>query len=211
MNFTNKQYQEALNYVRGMFSLGGLSECGKTSAGNKLQEMGARKSKIIHIEREMMEERGYDLSEGMKDEHFINLYADNQEEAFREFLYRLIKHMQAENKPFASIESLYRAELGAFLKRELKNRMANIFIDAPVETRARRELEKVNRKALEEGKTPITFEEMIKSVHQKDEFKTKHNADKVRDIADYVVDNSDGVTREQFLNQIEKIGHIMGL
>ena len=211
MNFTNKQYQEALNYVRGMFSLGGLSDCGKTSAGNKLQEMGARKSKIIHIEREMMEERGYDLSEGMKDEHFINLYADNQEEAFREFLYRLIKHMQAENKPFASIESLYRAELGVFLKRELKNRMANIFIDAPVETRARRELEKVNRKALEEGKTPITFEEMLKRVHQKDEFKTKHNADKVRDIADYVVDNSDGVTREQFLNQIEKIGHIMGL
>ena len=58
------------------------------------------KSKIIHIEREMMEERGYDLSEGMKDEHFVNLYADNQEEAFREFLYRLIKHMQEENKSF---------------------------------------------------------------------------------------------------------------
>ena len=60
MKFTNEQYQEALNYVRGMFSLGGLSVCGKTSAGNKLQEMGARKSKIIHLAREMMEERGYD-------------------------------------------------------------------------------------------------------------------------------------------------------
>lgn len=211
MKFTNEQYKEALNYVRGMFSLGGLSECGKTSAGNKLQEMGARKSKIIHIEREMMEERGYDLSEGMKDEHFVNLYADNQEEAFREFLYRLIKHMQEENKSFASIESLYRAELGAFLKRELKDRMANIFIDAPAETRARRELEKVNRRAIEEGKPTITFDEMLQRVHQKDEFKTKHNADKVRDIADYVVDNSDGVTKEQFLGQIETIGHSMGL
>ena len=211
MKFTNEQYQEALNYVRGMFSLGGLSECGKTSAGNKLQEMGARKSKIIHIEREMMEERGYDLSEGMKDEHFVNLYADNQEKAFKEFLYRLIKHMQEEGKPFASIESLYRAELGAFLKKELKNRMAYIFIDAPAETRARRELEKVNRKALADGKTPITFDEMLKKVHQKDEFKIKHNADKVKDIADYVVDNSENVTREQFLGQIERIGHDMGL
>ncbi len=211
MKFTDAQYQEALNYVKGMFSLGGLSECGKTSAGYKLQEMGARKSKIIHIEREMMEERGYDLSDGMKDEHFISLYAENQEQAFREFLYRLIKHMQEENKPFASIESLYRAELGAFLKRELKDRMANIFIDAPAETRAKRELQKVNEKALAEGKPTITFEEMLKKVNQKDEFKTKHNAGKVKDIADYIVDNSDNVTKEQFLGQIEKIGHSLGL
>lgn len=211
MKFTDTQYQEALNYVQGMFSLGGLSECGKTSAGYKLQEMGARKSKIIHIEREMMEERGYDLSEGMKDEHFINLYADDQEQAFREFLYRLIRHMKEEGKPFASIESLYRAELGAFLKRELKDRMANIFIDAPAEARARREMKKVNEKALAEGKALITFEEMLERVHQKDEFKTKHNAIKVKDIADYIVDNSADVTREQFLDQIEKIGHSLGL
>ena len=147
MKFTDKEYLEALGYVQGMFSLGGLSECGKTSAGYKLQDMGARKSKIIHIEREMMEERGYDLSQGMKDEHFVNLYAENQNQAFREFLFRLIGHMKEEGKPFASIESLYRAELGAFLKRELKGKMANIFIDAPVEARAKRELEKVNAKA----------------------------------------------------------------
>lgn len=110
MKFTNKEYQDALNYVQGMFSLGGLSECGKTSAGYKLQEMGARKSKIIHIEREMMEERGYDLSNGMQDDHFVELYKDDQEESFREFLFRLVIHMKEENKPFASIESLYRAE-----------------------------------------------------------------------------------------------------
>lgn len=211
MKFTNKEYQDALNYVQGMFSLGGLSECGKTSAGYKLQEMGARKSKIIHIEREMMEERGYDLSNGMQDDHFVELYKDDQEESFREFLFRLVIHMKEENKPFASIESLYRAELGAFLKRELKDKMANIFIDAPAEVRASREMEKVNAKALDEGKPTITFEEMLKKVNQKDEFKIKHNAIKVKDIADYVVDNSEEVTREQFLNDIEKIGHSLGL
>ncbi len=211
MKFTDKEYQDALEYVQGMFSLGGLSECGKTSAGYKLQEMGARKSKIIHIEREMMEERGYDLSSGMQDEHFVKLYEDDQESAFREFLFRLIGHMKEENKPFASIESLYRAELGAFLKRELKDKMANIFIDAPAEARAMRELKKVNEKALAEGKQTITFEEMLKKVHQKDEFKVKHNAIKVRDIADYIVDNSENVTREQFLTSIEEIGHSLGL
>lgn len=211
MKFTDKEYLEALGYVQGMFSLGGLSECGKTSAGYKLQDMGARKSKIIHIEREMMEERGYDLSQGMKDEHFVNLYAENQDQAFREFLFRLIGHMKEEGKPFASIESLYRAELGAFLKRELKGKMANIFIDAPVEARAKREIEKVNAKAKAEGLPLMTFEEMLEKVKRKDEFKTKHNAAKVKDIADYVVDNSEGVTREQFLEKIEEIGHSLGL
>lgn len=211
MKFTNKEYQDALGFVKGMFSLGGLSECGKTSAGYKLQEMGARKSKIIHIEREMMEERGYDLNNGMLDEHFIRLYAGDCETTFREFLFRLIIHMKKEDKPFASIESLYRAELGAFLKKELKERMANIYIDAPAEARAKRELIKVNKKALAEGKTIMTFEEMLKKVHKKDEFKIKHNAAKVKDIADYVVDNSEAVTKEQFLNEIEKIGHSLGL
>lgn len=211
MNFTTEQYNEALTYVGGMFSLGGLSECGKTSAGYKLKEMGARKSKIIHIEREMMEERGYDLSDGMKDEHFIALFSGDTEAAFREFLYRLIGHMKEEGFKFASIESLYRAELGAFLKKELGERMANIYIDAPAETRAKREMQKVNKKAEEEGTPTISFEEMLEKVHQKDEFKIKHNALKVKDIADFVVDNSEEVSREEFLSKIEEIAHSMGL
>ncbi len=211
MQFTNNQYQEALRYVEGMFSLGGLSECGKTSAGYKLQDMGARRSKIIHIEREMMLERGFDLSNGMKDEHFVALYKDNQEEAFREFLYRLILHMKEEGYTFASIESLYRAELGAFMKRELKDKMANIYIDAPIEARASRELVKVNKKAQETGEREMTLQEMVAKVKKKDEFKKEHNADKVKDIADFIVDNSEGITREQFLAQIEQIAHNMGL
>ncbi len=211
MNFTNEQYHEALSYVDGMFSLGGLSECGKTSAGYKLKEMGARKSKIIHIEREMMEERGYDLTDGMKDEHFVALYSGNQEEAFREFLYRLIGHMKEEGFKFASIESLYRAELGAFLKKELGDKMANIYIDAPAEARAKREMIKVNQKASEEGTPTVSFEEMLEKVLKKDEFKTKHNATKVKDIADFIVDNSENVSREEFLNKIAEIAHGLGL
>ena len=211
MVITNEQYKEALSYVDGIFSLGGLSECGKTSAGYKLKEMGARKSKIIHIEREMMEERGYDLSDGMKDEHFIALFSGDAEVAFREFLYRLIGHMKEEGYKFASIESLYRAELGAFLKKELGDRMANIYIDAPVEVRVKREMQKVNQKAAEEGTSMVTFEEMLAKVQKKDEFKTKHNAGKVKEIADFVVDNSENVTREEFLSKIEEIAHGQGL
>lgn len=211
MVISEKNYQDNLAYVKGMFSLGGLSECGKTSAGLRLAELGVRRSKIIQIEREMMLERGYDLSDGMKDEHFVLLYATETEEVFREFLFRLIEKMKADGTQFASIESLYRAELGSFLKAELGERMANIYIDAPVEVRAYREMLKVNAKAEQEGKPPVTLEEMIEKVSKKDIFKTSHNAQKVKDIADYVVDNSDSVTKEQFMSKIDEIAFAIGV
>ena len=211
MNFSEKDYQDNLKYVSGLFSLGGLSECGKTSAGLRLAELGVRRSKIIKIERAIMEERGYDLSDGMKNEHFVRLYAVNPEEIFKEFLFRLIELMKIDGTRFASIESLYRAELGAFLKKELGARMANIYIDAPVEARAARELIKVNKKAREEGKPEITLEEMVAKVIAKDKFKMEHHAEKVKDIADFIVDNSECVTKEEFLSKIDEIAYSMGV
>lgn len=206
MIFTEKQYLDNLDYVEALFTLGGLSECGKTSAGKQFEKIGIRRGKIIKIEREMMEERGYDLTDGMKDEHFVKLY-ENQEEAFREFLFRLVEHMKAENIAKASIESLYRAPLGAFLKRELGDKCCNIYIEAPVESRAYREMLKVNAKAKAEGTEPITLEEMIDKVKRKDIFKEKHNATACYDVADYVVDNSSEVTFEEFLKEIETIAY----
>ena len=206
MVFTEKEYLDNLNYVEALFTLGGLSECGKTSAGKQFEKIGIRKGKIIKIEREMMEERGYDLSDGMKDEHFINLYK-NQEESFREFLYRLIEHMKQEGVTKASIESLYRAPLGAFLKRELGDKCSNIYIEAPIESRAYREMLKVNEKAKMEGTPLITLEEMIEKVKKKDIFKEEHNASACYDIADYVVDNSTNVSYEEFLEEIVRIAN----
>lgn len=206
MIFTEKQYLNNLEYVEALFTLGGLSECGKTSAGKNFEKMGIRRGKIIKIEREMMEERGYDLSDGMKDEHFVKLY-ENQEEAFKEFLFRLIEHMKSENITKASIESLYRAPLGAFLKRELGDKCSNIYIEAPVESRAYREMLKVNEKAKTEGTELVTLDEMIERVKRKDIFKEKHNASDCYDIADYVVDNSSNVTYDEFLKEIETIAY----
>lgn len=211
MEISERDYQSNLTYVKGMFSLGGLSECGKTSAGLRLAELGVRRSKIIQIEREMMIEREYDLSDGMKDEHFVMLYAKETEKVFREFLFRLIEKMKADETQFASIESLYRAELGSFLKAELGERMANIYIDVPVEVRAYREMLKVNSKAEKECKPQISLEEMIEKVRKKDLFKISHDALKVKDIADYIVDNSSGVTKEQFLSKIDEIAFAMGI
>lgn len=101
-----------------------------------------KRYKIIEIEKEMMSARGMDISSGLKDEHFIKLYQDKSEDVFKEFILRLIVHLKEDNIKCVSIESLYRAPFGSFLKREFGNKCANIYIEAPIEIRARREYNK---------------------------------------------------------------------
>ena len=205
MNFSNEEYVKNLAYVEALFTLGGLSECGKSSAGKHLETLGIKRQKIIKIEREMMEDIGLDLSNGMQNEYFVELYKYNQEQVFREFLFRLIEKMKMEKVTKVAIESLYRAPLGEFLKRELGDRVANIYIEAPIEVRAYREMLKVNKKAEAEGKCKITLEEMLEKVKESDLFKEKHHAKDVFNIADYIVDNSDKVSYDEFLQEITYI------
>lgn len=209
MKITKDLYESKKEFIQGMFSLGGLSECGKTSAGLYLQRIGVKRMKIIQIEREMMEERGYDLSDGMKEHHFDELYAVNIEDVFREFLYRLITKLQAEGIKFASIESLYRAELGAFLKKELGSRMINIFIDAPAEVRAERELQKINKKAASENRSKATLKEVIDRTRQKDAFKLRHGADRVKDIANIIINNDSLISKAEFDSMVGGIASIL--
>lgn len=202
-------YESKKEYMKGMLSLGGLSECGKTSAGFYLDRIGVKRMKIIQIEREMMEERGYDLSEGMKEHHFDELYEGDIDEAFREFLYRLISKLQDEGIRYASIESLYRAELGVFLKKELGARMINVFIDAPLEVRAERELQKINEKAGLENGSRATLEEIIWRTSRKDAFKIRHGADHVKDIADIIIKNDSFITKAEFDSMVGGIASIL--
>lgn len=202
-----KRFQNALNDIEAIFTLGGLSECGKTSAGIHLESLPLKikRYKIIQIEKEMMLDRGYDLSNGMNDKHFLNLYEESKcEEIFKEFMVRLAKRLKKDNSKRASIESLYRAPLGIFLKRYLGNRCANIYIDAPLEVRVKRQLCKVFSQ-IKEGEKRITYEEMLELVSKKDIFKEQHKALECKAIADYVVDNGENISKQVFLDTIEKI------
>ena len=202
--YNEKEYQDALEYIEAIFTLGGLSECGKTSAGVYLEELpyNIKRYKIIHFEKDMMEARGYDLSNGMHDNHFIDLYAEpHRDEAFKEFIIRLVAQMKKDNVKRASIESLYRAPFGLFLKGELGIKCANIYISVPIELRAKRQWEKNCSK----GQISVTLEETLAKVEKKDIFKNKHRASECNESADYVVDNGYDVSREMYLNSIKKI------
>ena len=206
MEFTEQDYENRKNFVKGLFSLGGLSECGKSAAGIYFDSIGIKRMKIIAIEKEMMIERNYQFTGHPSEQDFTNLYAKDTEKVFKEFLYRLIGKMQEENIHYASIESLYRSELGVYLKKELGPKMMNIYIEAPLEVRAQREYKK---QTIDNGKN-FTFEQIIERTKKKDQFKIKHGALKVKDIADIIVNNDSFVENEkQYLNIMAGIASIV--
>ncbi|MDF7681929.1 hypothetical protein PT287_00135 [Lactobacillus sp. ESL0679] len=206
MKITEEQFIARKNYVKGMFSLGGLSECGKSAAGLYLDSIGIKRMKIIQIEKDMMRERGYDFVDHPSEEDFQNLYADNQQEIFREFFYRLVGEMEKANIHYASIESLYRAELGVYLKQLLGSKMMNIYIEAPLKVRATREFKK---QTIDNGKE-FTFEEIVARTKKKDQFKIKHGAKEVKKIADIIINNDSFVENEtQYHNIIAGIASII--
>ena len=206
MEFTEQDFENRKNFVKGMFSLGGLSECGKSAAGIYFDSIGIKRMKIIAIEKEMMIERNYQFTGHPSEQDFTNLYAKDTEKVFKEFLYRLIGKMQEENIHYASIESLYRSELGVYLKKELGPKMMNIYIEAPLEVRAQREYKK---QTIDNGKN-FTFDEIVERTKKKDQFKIKHGALKVKDIADIIVNNDSFVANEkQYLNIMAGIASIV--
>ena len=206
MEFTEQDFENRKNFVKGMFSLGGLSECGKSAAGIYFDSIGIKRMKIIEIEKEMMIERNYQFTGHPSEQDFTNLYAKDTEQVFKEFLYRLIGKMQEENIHYASIESLYRSELGVYLKKELGPKMMNIYIEAPLEVRAQREYQK---QTIDNGKD-FTFDEIVERTKNKDQFKIKHGALKVKDIADIIVNNDSFVENEkQYLNIMAGIASIV--
>ena len=206
MEFTEQDFENRKNFVKGMFSLGGLSECGKSAAGIYFDSIGIKRMKIIAIEKEMMIERNYQFNGHPSEQDFTNLYAKDTEKVFKEFLYRLIGKMQEENIHYASIESLYRSELGVYLKKELGPKMMNIYIEAPLEVRAQREYKK---QTIDNGKN-FTYEQIIERTKKKDQFKIKHGALKVKDIADIIVNNDSFVENEkQYLNIMAGLASII--
>ena len=206
MEFTEKDFENRKNFVKGMFSLGGLSECGKSAAGIYFDSIGIKRMKIIAIEKEMMIERNYQFNGHPSEQDFTNLYAKDTEKVFKEFLYRLIGKMQEENIHYASIESLYRSELGVYLKKELGPKMMNIYVEAPLEVRAQREYKK---QTIDNGEN-FTFDEIVERTKNKDQFKIKHGALKVKDIADIIVNNDSFVENEkQYLNIMAGIASIV--
>ena len=161
-----------------LFSLGGLSECGKSHAGRYFDERGIRRIKIGRVLAETGRELGLDPdAEGFT----ATLYRDHAAVVLPGFLRRVADEMAANGTRRASLESMYRRELATFLKRALGPRMINIFIEAPLALRIDREWR---------AKGDADRATVERRVLAKDALKRERGVQALRAVADMVIDNS---------------------
>lgn len=185
--------------IKGIITLGGLSECGKSTFGKMLESNGIMRYKIIEVERELMRRRGMKLSSKIDDSNFQKLYSENLDKVFNEFLEVLSKIMKKNNASYVVLESLYRVKLGEFIKEKFEDRSLNIFIESSFEKRVEREYRKL--KSINSGTNFLHVQNLVES---KDRFKLKHSAHQVKEIADIILLN-DNLSLKDLKQKAEEI------
>jgi hypothetical protein len=161
-----------------VLALGGYSEAGKSSAGRHLLTRGFARVKIASLYR-----RIYKQSETILDfVDWSNWIDRNDARRIGErFLAALRAELDRLSSDRCTIESLYGDTLARELKRDLGDRFKVLFIDIDYETRLKRQREREGFATIEEARAHMD---------PRDEMKRGWGADRVRDLADFVVDNS---------------------
>ncbi len=175
------------DHIRRMFSLGGMSECGKSEAGRFFAENGIERLKIARFIEAIAETRGYNI----RDDTFTDrLFDDDPKGVLSEFSERVAGHKKRRGLRYSSLESMYRLQMASFLKRVLGDRMINIYIDAPFNIRVEREWTKLGGSA--------SIDDVAKRVNEKDEIKTRIGVPSLRAAADIIIDNSKSLEEYKF-------------
>lgn len=170
-----------------IYALGGLSECGKSGTGRYLSSKhDIWNMKFRYFLQEMADRYGIcdALSFYNNDRRLVALLEINQiSQLFQKQYY----------KNTISLESLHDFELTKALKDELKDQFKIIYIDTDLRNR-------VVRNAVSEN---ISTQDSLKNILIKDQDKVNMGADRIRDIADYIVDNNN--TIYNLYNQLDRI------
>jgi hypothetical protein len=112
-----------------LFSLGGLSECGKSCAGQYFASRGVPRIKIARV----LADVGRDLLLDPDAPNFTDrLYSAHASTAMPMFVERVANQVVEHSVQRASLESMYQPQMATFLKDVLGQRMVHIFIEAPL-------------------------------------------------------------------------------
>jgi len=162
------------NTDKQIYALGGLSECGKSGTGKYLSQMHNIWNMKFRYFLEQMAQR-YGIYNP------LDFYRNNSElVALLEIDQLGMLFQKQYYKDAISLESLHDFNLTKALKEQLGDQFAIIYIDTSFRNR-------VIRNALSEG---ISIEESAKQVNLKDNEKKAMGADKIKEIADFVIDNN---------------------
>lgn len=161
-----------------LFSLGGLSECGKSFAGQYFASRGVLRIKIARV----LADVGRELLLDPDDPAFTDeIYASHASTALPMFLDRVADLMAEHRVRRASLESMYRPQMALFLKDALGERMVHILVEAPLELRVEREWRKRGGESREA---------VARRIEEKDNLKRRLGVPHLRPLANVILDNS---------------------
>jgi hypothetical protein len=160
-----------------VLALGGYSESGKSSAGRHLETRGFARLKIAALYRAVH-------ARACADDHFIE-WSRRVDRECPEWiveqvsieLRRALEHLGTRR---CSIESLYGDVLANGLRGTFGDGFQVLFLDVPQDVR-------IVRQQQREGFA--TLDEAARFIRPRDEMKREWGTDRVREIADHIVDN----------------------
>jgi nucleoside-diphosphate kinase len=177
--FQESAERESARFQEKMiFALTGMSECGKSTAGEILGSMGVRRLKIVKLFEKVRDRwsPNQELYAFLREQEKRDPYAlwdafiDQLAEAFTDFSVDAI-----------SIESLYGGGLGPYLKQRLGASFCLVFIEVSRNIRLRRQM---HREGL------ANLEDAAKYLLPRDKVKQESGIEALKEIADEVIDNS---------------------
>ncbi|ATZ18389.1 hypothetical protein ESOMN_v1c00030 [Williamsoniiplasma somnilux] len=183
--------------IKKIYFLSGLSECGKSCAGEIAKFNGIFRLKIIYFEKMIIQNKGMSMNSESK-EKSLNMFYKNTEEAFKEFRDYIYQFMLINKCDAISLESLYRSELAKSFIGDERFKTEVIYIEVDLEKRAEREFLKESK-----NNPKLTFDDIKKQIEQKDKFKINNGVLKVKDVSTKIVNNNG--TLKQFKEKILKI------
>ncbi|PPE05247.1 hypothetical protein [Williamsoniiplasma lucivorax] len=181
-----------------IFFLSGLSECGKSQAGEWATKNGIFRLKIIYFEKMIAQLEGISITNKIEMEDAIKYMYSNESEMCLKFRNYIYDFMLANKCESISLESLYRANLATSFLHDSRFNTKIIYIDADINKRAQREFEKI--KTINSN---ITIENVLEQTKNKDAFKISKGVLEVKKIATNIIDNNGSL--EHFKKNILKI------
>ncbi|AVP49245.1 hypothetical protein [Williamsoniiplasma luminosum] len=168
-----------------VFFLSGLSECGKSQAGEWATKNGIFRLKIIYFEKMIAQIEGIPVSNKDEMSNAIKSMYSNEVEMCSKFRDQVFEFMLINKCEAISLESLYRANLAKSFLNDFRFDTEIIYIDAEIEKRAQREFEKIYQ-----TNPSITLEKVIEQTKNKDIFKISKGVLEVEAIATKIVNNN---------------------
>ena len=165
--------------LKKVFLIGGMSESGKSTLGRYFDSRGIKRLKITSFLQNIKDR---EKAEGDFVSWNQKSVKERPEWVREEFTKEFVAVTSKQGIDYCVLESLYGPELGLYMKEALgKDKAIIIYVNMDLDVRLQRQMIRQNLTSLEEAKSLLL---------PRDEIKREWRVPEIRDVADFVIDNS---------------------